>query len=82
MIKDYVSDLASQMGIKLTKVSLSGGLAVACVDYRLEIASKSHVVSAMIHQSELDSIEKGVCSGFLELKIRAALERLSMQLAP
>lgn len=82
MIKEYVSDLANQIGIKLTKVSITGGLTVACEDYRLEIASKSHVVNTMIHKSELDSIEKGSCSGFLELKIRAALDRLSMQLTP
>jgi hypothetical protein len=82
MINEYVSDLASQMGMKLSKVSLTGGLSVACVDFRLEIASKSHVVCTLIHQSELDCIEKGMCSGFLELKIRTALERLKIQLEP
>jgi len=82
MIQEYVTDLANQMGVKLTKVSVTGGLTAACVDYRLEIVSKSHVVSTMIHQSELDSIENGSCSGFLELKIRSALERLYIQLAP
>ena len=82
MITEYVSDIASQMGMKLSKVSVSGGLSAACLDYRLEIASQRHVVSTMIHQSELDSIEKGLSSGFLELKIRTALERLKMQLEP
>ncbi len=82
MFTEYVSDIAAQMGMKLKKVSISGGLNAACVDYRLEIASKSHVVSTMIHQSELDSIEKGSSSGFLELKIRTALERLKMLLEP
>ncbi len=80
MIKVYVADIASQMGLKLTKVSLTGGLTVACLDYRLKLVSESHEVSTIIYQSELDSIEKSSCSGFLELKIRAALERLSMQL--
>lgn len=82
MITEYVSDIAAQMGIKLNKVSLSGGRSAACVDHRLEIASKSHVVSTMIHQSELESVEKGSSSGFLELKIRTALERLKMQMEP
>lgn len=82
MIQEYVSDLASQMGINITKVSISGGPMVSCVDYRLEIYSKSHAVNTLIHQTDLDSIAKGLCSGFLELKIRAALDRLHMQMIP
>jgi len=82
MIKTYISDLATQMGIKLSKVTLDGGLDVACIDYRLEIKSKSHVVSTLIRQSELDSLSTGAVSGFLELKIRTALEKLRMLLAP
>jgi hypothetical protein len=82
MIKAYVADLAAQMGIRLSKVALEGGLEVACIDYRLEITSKSHVVSTLIRQSELDSLGGGAVSGFLELKIRTALERLKMLLAP
>lgn len=82
MIKEYVSDLAAQTGLKLLRVTVSGGPRVSCVDYRLEIASKSHVVTTMIHQSELDSLESGANSGFLELKIRTALERLKMQMEP
>jgi hypothetical protein len=82
MIKAYVSDLAAQMGLKLHKVLISGGPLAACIDYRLEITSHTHVVSTMIHRSELDSIERGSCSGFLELKVRTALERLKMQMEP
>jgi len=82
MIKAYVTDLAAQMGITLSKVGLEGGLEAACIDYRLEIKSKSHVVSTFIRQSELDSLSTGSVSGFLELKIRTALERLRMMLAP
>jgi hypothetical protein len=82
MIKEYVNDLASQMGIKLSKVSLAGGLEAACIDYLLEIKSKSHAVSILIRKSELDSLRNGSVSGFLELKIRTALERLEMMLAP
>jgi hypothetical protein len=82
MIKDYVADMASQMGIEVTHVSLAGGLKVACVDYRLEIYSKSHVVSTLIHMSELETIKNRSSSGFLELKIRTALERLKLILEP
>lgn len=82
MIQDYVSDLANQMGIKITKVSITGGPTVSCVDYRLEISSKSHVVNTFIHETDLESINSGSCSGFVELKIRAALDRLRIQMAP
>ncbi len=44
MINEYVSDIANQMGVKLAKVSLTGGPTVACIDYRLEIESKNHLV--------------------------------------
>jgi len=82
MIKEYVFDLASQMGMKITKVSLSGGPESACLDYRLDIASQSHVASTLIHQSEVDSLQNRSCSAFLELKIKATLERLKLQLEP
>jgi len=80
IIKEYVSDIASQMGIKLSKVSLTGGLDVACHDYRLLIASKNHEVSTLLNQAELDSLQKHSSSGFLELKIKTALERLKIML--
>lgn len=82
MIEEYVTDIATLMGLKLTKVSITGGLDVACLDYRLEIASKSHVVSTLINQSELDSIKNASSSGLLKLKVKAALERLKMLLEP
>ena len=82
MIKEYVAEMASQMGVDVTHIALTGGLKVACVDYRLEIYSKSHVVSTLLHMSELESIKNRSNSGFLELKIRSSLERLKLILEP
>lgn len=82
MIKAYVTDIASHMGMNLSKVSLTGGLAVACSDYLLEIVSKGHMVRTLIHQSEIDSLQNCSPSGFLELRIKAALERLMMLQEP
>ncbi len=79
MIRGYVSEIAEQLGIEITGVAFAGGPSVACVDYRLEISSHTFVVSVMINKSELEVIEKGLNSGFLELKIRTALEKLKMK---
>lgn len=81
MIQEYVSDIASQMGVKLSNVSLSELSAVSS-DYLLGIESKGHVVSTLIHQSELDDLQQSSCSGFLELRIKAALERLKTKHEP
>ncbi len=79
MIRVYVSQIAEQLAIEIIGVVIVGGPSVACVDYRLEISSKNSRVHIMINKSELEIIEKGLNSGFLELKIRTALEKLKLQ---
>jgi hypothetical protein len=80
MIEDYVVDLASQMGIKLSSVTLTEGKALGCLDaHQLDIAFEEHVVGVLIHQSELNDIQN---SYLLELKIKSALERLKVLTAP
>ena len=76
VIKEYVSAIAVQMGLEISKASFIGGLQAACVDYRLEIASKSHLVSTLINKLELEIIESGSMSGYLEHKVVSALEQL------
>ncbi len=78
MINEYVHNIAKQMQIGTAHASISGGINVACVDYRLDITSEKHVVSTMLTKSELEIIENRTNSGFLELKIRTALERLEL----
>jgi hypothetical protein len=83
MIKEYVSDIAEQMGISSVEVSLVEGSTVGCVDtHLLQISFKNQMVSALVYQSELDNLLKGIKSDRLDLKIRAALERLKIQIAP
>jgi len=80
MIKKYVTDLASQMGVKLSKITLTEGMPLGCLDaHVLEIASGEHVAGVLIHQSELEDIQN---SYLLELKIKSALERLKALTAP
>lgn len=83
MITEYVTDMASQMNIKLSKVVLTEGKSLGCLDaHLLSICSGSKLVSEFIHQSELDNLLKGSATELLELKTRASLERLKMQLVP
>jgi hypothetical protein len=83
MIEEYVTDIASQLGLKLTKVVLSSGKTLGCFDaYLLSMCSKGKLVSEFIHQSDLDRLKNGFGTEMLELKVRASLERLKILLAP
>jgi hypothetical protein len=83
MIKEYVSDLASQMGINLYKIVLTEGPSLSCIDaHLLIICAKNKLVSEYIHQSDIDALHDGAGSEMLEMKIRAALERLKVLTAP
>jgi hypothetical protein len=79
MIKEYVSDLASQMGINIYKIVFAEGPSLSCVDaHLLIICAKNKLVSEYIHQSDIDTLNNGAGSEMLNLKIRTALEKLKM----
>jgi translation initiation factor 6 (eIF-6) len=81
MIQEYVADLALQMGIKKLKVSVVDGESVGCLDsYLLNISSNGFIVSALVYQSEMDDLEKGMQGERFEVKIRSALSRLSLMI--
>lgn len=83
MVEKYVSDLASKMGVKLSKVHLVEGKTVGCFDaHTLMMASRGCNVGTIIYQINLDNIEKGVVCDQLELRINQALERLRLMLEP
>jgi hypothetical protein len=83
MIQEFASDIANQIGIQLSRVSVTEGRPVGATDvYLLSLAAGEHLVSTLIYQSELDHLQNGTDSGQLEEKIRAALERLRIQLEP
>lgn len=83
MIQDYVTDLAAQMGIQLSRVSVVEGRGVGCLDvYLLNMAVDSHLVSTLVYQSELDNLQSGSYCERLELKIRTALSRMELLLEP
>jgi hypothetical protein len=83
MLKEYVSDIARQMSISPEEVLLVKSSTVGCVDtHLLKISFKSQTVSALVYQSELDTLLIGIQNERLDLKVRGALERLKIQIAP
>jgi hypothetical protein len=79
MLQAYVTDIADQMGIQLSRVSVIEGRAVGCLDaYLLHLASDNQKVSVLVYLPELDNLQQGSCCDRLELKIRSALLRLQM----
>jgi hypothetical protein len=83
MIEEYVTDLAKQMGISLSRVSTVEGSKVGCLDmHLLNMSSKGKTVSALIFKSELDELVNGKQDDRLELKVRSALGRLILSIEP
>lgn len=83
MIQEYAADLATQMGIKLSRVSMIEGRRVGCLDmHLLNLVVDGHRVSTLVYQSELDDLQNGACCDRLETKIRAALSRLQILMEP
>lgn len=81
MIEKYVSDIALQMGIKLSKVALVDGRTLGCRDLcLLNVTSQGCVASALIYPTDLLSLENGYRCDQLEVRMRAALSRLQVKL--
>jgi hypothetical protein len=79
MISAYAADLAAQVGIKLSRVSVVEGRRVGCLDvHLLHLAADGQLVSTLVYQSELDELQSDSCCERLELKIRTALSRLQI----
>lgn len=77
MLTEMVNDLAAQVGLQLSKVSLVEGERLGCTDTcLLNMSTKGHIVSALIYKTDIDSLKQGTNIDRLELRIRAALSRL------
>jgi hypothetical protein len=83
MMKEYVVDLALQMGIRLSQVTVIEGRRVGCLDvHLLNLAADGQRASTLVYQSELDELQSGSYCERLEMKVRSALTRLQMMLEP
>lgn len=82
MIREYVGALAGQMGIRVPKISVIEGREVGCLGvHLLHLVTAGHQISALVHQSELDDLQRNSSCERLETKIRSALLRLEVKLA-
>ena len=83
MIKEYVSDIASQIGIKLSRVSLVDGRPLGCLGVHLLLMSaKGQRVDVLVFQDDLENMEKGYSCDKLEVGVRMALLRLKNMPGP
>jgi hypothetical protein len=77
MIKEFTSDLAAQVGIRLVKINFVEGEKVGCRDLHLmTLISKGHLVSVLAHQVDVENLQAGQACHRLETKIRSALLQL------
>ena len=77
MIEKYVYNLAAQMGIKLSEVSLTDGSNLGCKDvHLLNISTEEALVSTLLFRSDIMNLETGNECSRLELKMRKTLLRL------
>lgn len=71
MIAEYATDIATQMGKKLSKVSIEDGLGVDCKDaYLLELVSGKKQANALVYRSDLDELKRNKRCDRLEIKCR------------
>lgn len=83
MIRSYAADLATQMGITLSDISVVEGERVGCVDvYLLHLGSKGYNVSSLVYHSDFAALRDGGECDRLETRIRSALLRLQIMIAP
>ena len=77
MIEQLSKNIAAEIGLDITNVSLFDGHQVGCLDvFLLQLYAQGYSVNALVHQHEVDLLEQGGTSDKLNFKIRAALHRL------
>jgi len=83
MINAFVNDVAMQMGINLSEISLVEGNKIACSDaHLLHMTSDGHTVSAIIYFPEVEDVLRGLPCDPLELRIMSAMSRLKLMIEP
>jgi hypothetical protein len=83
MVTEYVNDIARQMNVPVSGVTTVEGARTGCLGvHLLNISFKGKAVSALMYQKELEDLQNSVYSDRLELKVRSALLRLQLLLAP
>ncbi len=77
MVEKLSKDIAKEIGVDITSVSMFDGHQVGCLDvFLLQLYAQGYSVNALVHQHELDLLDEGGTCDKLNFKIRAALTRL------
>ena len=77
MLTRYVKDIANQIGIKLTKVSLVDGQRLGCIDvHLLKLSTRGHNLEKLIYKTDLEMLAQGVDCPRLDIILRSALSQL------
>lgn len=83
MIEKLSKDIAAEVGLDISNVSLFDGHQVGCLDvFLLQLYAHGYSVNALVHQHEVDLLEQGGNSDKLNFKIRSALYRLKSMVDP
>jgi len=78
MIKKFVTEQAQIKGMKISDVTLVNGQCLGCRDmHLLNIIADGVLTSALVHQSDIDDIQRGDYCGRLEITVNNALSRLN-----
>jgi hypothetical protein len=81
MIEAYASDLATQMGIRLSQVTLVDGEELGGHDaHLLHLSAEGISVNALVFRADIENLVNGNGSDSLEVRLRASLSRLQMLL--
>jgi hypothetical protein len=84
MIENYVSDLAAEMKIPVTEVSIQNVSPIAgyCDAHLLKLWYGGHISTTLVWKLDLDRLQSGLDCDLLETKVRMALKKLHIRMAP
>jgi hypothetical protein len=81
MIEEYAANLAAQLGIELSLISVVDGKHLGCRDsHLLNLVSDGRTESVLIYQMDLDDLKRGISNNRLETRLKVSLLRLQQPL--
>lgn len=81
MIEEYAADLAAQLGIELSLISVVDGKLLGCRDsHLLKLVLDGRTESVLIYQMDLDDLQRGISNNRLETRLKVSLLRLQQPL--
>ena len=81
MLCEYVSELAKQMGINATEVTLEDGKRLGLNGTSLlKIMSYEHKIAELVFQYEIDMLDNGIVPPRLNVRMKAVLSHLQLLL--